>query len=72
LPFQFATGAKALIHQLGRPLRLLRKNFPQTSIGITVAPTEEMVAGLLQRRFDLALISLPFQNEEIDVIPVFE
>ena len=72
MPFQFATGATALIHQLGRPLRLLRKNFPQTSIGITVAPTEEMVAGLLQRRFDLALISLPFQNDEIDVIPLFE
>lgn len=72
LPFQFATGATALIHQLGRPLRQLRKNFPQTSIGITVAPTEEMVAGLLQRRFDLALISLPFQNDEIDVVPLFE
>jgi DNA-binding transcriptional LysR family regulator len=72
LPFQFATGATALIHQLGRPLRLLRKTFPQTSIGITVAPTEEMVAGLLQRRFDLALISLPFQNSDIDVIPLFE
>ncbi len=72
LPFQFATGATALIHQLGRPLRLLRKSFPQTSIGITVAPTEEMVAGLLQRRFDLALISLPFQNDDIDVIPLFE
>ncbi|MDR3701040.1 MAG: LysR family transcriptional regulator [Candidatus Sulfopaludibacter sp.] len=72
LPFQFATGATALIHQLGRSLRLLRKSFPQTSIGITVAPTEEMVAGLLQRRFDLALISLPFQNDDIDVIPLFE
>ncbi|SPE29891.1 putative LysR family transcriptional regulator [Candidatus Sulfopaludibacter sp. SbA3] len=72
LPFHFATGATALIHQLGRPLRLLRKNFPETSIGITVAPTEEMVAGLLQRRFDLALISLPFQNDDIDVIPLFE
>ena len=72
LPFQFATGATALIHQLGRPLRLLRKNFPQTSIGITVAPTEEMVAGLLQRRFDLALISLPFQSDDLDVIPLFE
>ncbi len=72
LPFQFATGATALIHQLGRPLRQLRKNFPQTSIGITVAPTEEMVAGLLQRRFDLALISLPFENADIDLIPLFE
>lgn len=72
LPFHFATGATALIHQLGRPLRLLRKSFPQTSIGITVAPTEEMVAGLLQRRFDLALISLPFQNDDIDVVPLFE
>jgi DNA-binding transcriptional LysR family regulator len=72
LPFQFATGATALIHQLGRPLRLLRRNFPQISIGITVAPTEEMVAGLLQRRFDLALISLPFQNDDLDVIPLFE
>jgi DNA-binding transcriptional LysR family regulator len=72
LPFRFATGATALIHTLGRPLRMLRKSFPNVSIDITVAPTEEMVAGLLDRRFDLALISLPYPGDNLDLIPLFE
>lgn len=71
-PFSFATGATALIHQLGRPLRLLRKRFPNIRIKITVASTEEMVAGLLDRRFDLALISLPFSHEHLTILPLFD
>lgn len=71
-PFQFATGATTLIHRLGRPLRLLSKRFPNTSIQVTVAPTEEMVAGVLERRFDLALISLPFEDERLTVTPLYE
>jgi DNA-binding transcriptional LysR family regulator len=71
-PFHLATGASTLIHRLGPPLRRLRKRFPDTSIQITVSATEEMVAGLLDRRFDLAIISLPFSNDGIDVIPLFE
>lgn len=72
-PFHFATGATTLIHRLGRPLHKLRKAFPNISINITVVPTEQMVAGLLDRRFDLALISLPYnQIENLDVIPLFE
>jgi DNA-binding transcriptional LysR family regulator len=31
-----------------------------------------MVAGLLDRRFDLAIISLPFSNDNIDVIPLYQ
>jgi DNA-binding transcriptional LysR family regulator len=71
-PFHFATGATALIHRLGRPLRLLRKRFPQTPIEITVSATEEMAAGLLDRRFDLALISLPYADPNLQCIPVYE
>ncbi len=71
-PFHFATGATALIHHLGRPLRQLRKRFPGTSIGITVAATEEMVAGLLSHRFDLALISLPYESDRLEIMPLFE
>jgi DNA-binding transcriptional LysR family regulator len=71
-PFHLATGASTLIHRLGPPLRRLRKKFPGTPIDITVSATEEMVAGLLDRRFDLAVISLPFANDNIDVIPLFE
>jgi len=55
----FATGVTTLIYQLGAPLRQLRKRFPNAEIRVTVGVTEEMVAGLLERRFDLALISLP-------------
>jgi LysR family transcriptional activator of glutamate synthase operon len=71
-PFHFATGATALIHQLGKPLRLLRKKFPKTTVKITVSATEEMVAGLLDRRFDLALISLPFDHEHLTILPLFD
>lgn len=71
-PFYFATGGTALIHQLGRPLRLLRKQFPNTPVEITVAGTEEMVSGLLDRRFDLALISLPVEDEHLRLVPVLQ
>jgi DNA-binding transcriptional LysR family regulator len=71
-PFHFATGATTLIHMLGRPLRLLRQRYPDAPIHITVSATEEMVAGLLDRRFDLALITLPFPTENLVVTDLFE
>jgi LysR family nitrogen assimilation transcriptional regulator len=71
-PFHFATGATTLIHRLGGPLRQVRKKYPRTEITVTVAATEEMVAGVLDRRFDLALISLPFPEENLRILPLFE
>jgi DNA-binding transcriptional LysR family regulator len=71
-PFHLATGATTLIHRLGRPLRLLRKQYPLTPIQVTVAPTEEMVSGLLDRRFDLALISLPYDQSNLTIFPLFD
>jgi len=71
-PFHFATGATTLIHRLGHPLQLLRERYPQTPIHITVSATEEMVAGLLNRRVDLALITLPFNTANLVVFPLFE
>ncbi|MDP9170718.1 MAG: LysR family transcriptional regulator [Acidobacteriota bacterium] len=70
--FHFATGATTLIYRLGRPLQLLRQRYPDTPIHITVSATEEMVAGLLARRFDLALITLPFPTDDLSVTPLFE
>jgi DNA-binding transcriptional LysR family regulator len=37
-----------------------------------VGVTEEMVAGLLDRRFDLALISLPIAEDNLKVLPLFD
>jgi DNA-binding transcriptional LysR family regulator len=71
-PFQFATGVTTLIHQLGRPLRELRKRFPNADIGVTVGVTEEIVAGLHERRFDLGLISLPVSEENLKIRPLFD
>src|SRR5260370_11892689 len=71
-PFHFATGATALIYRLGKPLRLLRRRFPQSEILVTVAATEEIVAGLLARRFDLGLISMPVPEDKLTTLPLFE
>ena len=71
-PFHFATGVTTLIYQLGGPLRQLRKRFPNAEIRVTVGVTEEMVAGLLDRRFDLALISLPVSEDHLKLIPLFD
>lgn len=70
--FHFATGATTLIHRLGKPLQLLRERYPDTPMHITVSATEEMVAGLIARRFDLALITLPFATDNLVVTPLFE
>ena len=71
-PFHFATGVTTLIYQLGRPLRQLRARFPTAEIRVTVSVTEEMVAGLHDRRFDLALISLPIPEDNLQIIPLFD
>ena len=71
-PFHFATGLTTLVHRLGPPLRKLRRAMPHTSIQITIMPTEEMVSGLLERRFDLALITLPVNEEHLTILPLFK
>lgn len=72
-PFHFATGATTLIHRLGPPLRLLRQKFPKADIHVTVAATEPIVAGVLDGRYDLGLISLPWpQQRELAIVPLFE
>lgn len=71
-PFHFATGVTTLIYQLGGPLRQLRRQFPNTEIRVTVGVTEDIVAGLLDRRFDLGLISLPVSEERLKIMPLFE
>lgn len=71
-PFHFATGATTLIYRLGRPLRMLRKLYPQLELHVTVAATEEIIAGLFHQDFDLGLISLPVSNESLKVDLLFE
>ncbi|HZQ90676.1 MAG TPA: LysR family transcriptional regulator [Terriglobales bacterium] len=71
-PFHFATGVTTLIYRLGRPLRLLRKQYPNTEIQVTVGVTEEIIAGLQQRRFDLGLISLPVAEDNLRILPLYE
>jgi DNA-binding transcriptional LysR family regulator len=71
-PFNFATGVTTLIYQLGRPLRQLRKQYPNAEIRVTVSVTEETIAGLHNRRFDLGLVSLPVPEENLRIIPLFD
>jgi DNA-binding transcriptional LysR family regulator len=71
-PFHFATGATALIYRLGKQFRRLRQEFPNLDLRVSVLATEEMIAGLLERQFDLALISLPVSEEKVRIVPLFE
>jgi DNA-binding transcriptional LysR family regulator len=71
-PFRFATGVTTLIYQMGRPLRELRKQYPHAQIQVTVSVTEETLAGLHDRRFDLGLITLPVPEENLRIIPLFD
>jgi DNA-binding transcriptional LysR family regulator len=71
-PFHLATGATTLIYGLVQPLRQLRKRFPKARLHITVAATEEMITGLMQRRFDLAIITLPVESSGLRIVPLYE
>jgi DNA-binding transcriptional LysR family regulator len=71
-PFNFATGVTTLIYQLGKPLRQLRKQYPNAQLRVTVGVTEETIAGLHDRRFDLGLISLPAQEANLKIMPLFD
>src|SRR5580658_8322521 len=71
-PFHFACGATTLIYRLGAPLRSLRKRFPDADVHVTVAATERIVDGLLNRRFDLGLLSLPVVQPSLNIVPLFE
>jgi len=71
-PFHFATGLTTLVNRLGPSLRKLRREMPDTPFQVTVVATEEMVSGLLDRRFDLALISLPVNEERLTILPLFD
>lgn len=71
-PFHFASGATTLIYRLGAPLRSLRKRYPGADFHVTVAPTEKIVSGLLDHRYDLGLISLPLEQKALTILPLFE
>jgi DNA-binding transcriptional LysR family regulator len=71
-PFNFATGVTTLIYQLGKPLRQLRKQYPNVEIRVTVSTTEETIAGLHSRRFDLGLVSLPVPEDDLKITPLFD
>jgi len=70
-PFHFATGATSLIYRMRPGLRALRRRFPQLDLHVTVLATEEIVAGLVARQYDLGLISLPVRHDDLRIIPLF-
>jgi DNA-binding transcriptional LysR family regulator len=74
-PFYFSTGVTTLIYQLGEPLKKLRMEYGQAEIRVVVNTTEDTLAGLQDRRYDLGLISLPIAEEnlkQIKIVPLFE
>ena len=71
-PFYFAAGVTTLVYRLGRPLRRLRTQFPKCDFHVSVGTTEEIVAGLIARRLDLGLISLPVAEEQLEITPLYD
>ena len=71
-PFHFASGATTLIYRMAEPLRLLRAKLPNIDLRVSVLATEEMVSGILDGQFDLALISLPVSHPQLQIVPIFE
>jgi len=71
-PFHFASGPTTLIHRLGGPLKRLRARYPHTPIHVMVAPTEEIVARLLDGGCDLGLISLPVSDDRLEIVPLYD
>ncbi len=70
-PFHLATGATTLIYRLRKPLKMLRKRYPHIDLHVTVLATEEIIAGLKDRQFDLGLISLPVSDKSLRILPLF-
>jgi DNA-binding transcriptional LysR family regulator len=71
-PFHFASGATTLIYRLGGPLRSLRRKFPHAMLHVTVGATEKIVSGLMERKFDLGLISLPWTQPDLTILPLYQ
>jgi len=71
-PFHLASSATTLIYRMGAPLRQVRRSYPHADVHVTVAPTEKIVAGLLDRSYDLGLISLPLDNSALKMLPLYE
>jgi len=70
--FHLASSATTLIYRMGPPLRQVRRRYPHADVHVTVAPTEKIVAGLLDRSYDLGLISLPLDNPALTILPLYE
>jgi DNA-binding transcriptional LysR family regulator len=70
-PFHFATGATTLIYRLAEPMRKLRAKFPAMDLHVHVLATEEIVTGVGDGQFDVGLISLPVEERNLQIVPLF-
>jgi DNA-binding transcriptional LysR family regulator len=71
-PFHLASTAVTLANRLGLVLREFRQVYPNCDLRVSVGVTEEIVTGLLERRFDLGLVSLPISSDKVTVMPLFQ
>jgi len=74
-PFHLASTGVTLANRLGQALRELRLVYPKCDLQVSVSATEEIVTGLLERRIDLGLVSLPIAPaaaEKVTVMPLFQ
>jgi DNA-binding transcriptional LysR family regulator len=71
-PFVIGTGLTTLLYQMSEPIRLLRREYPDTEIRIITGSTEDIVLGLRTRAMDLGIVSLPARADGLHLTPLFE
>jgi len=67
-----ATALTVLTYRLPPILNQLRADHPEIELVVSNMPTQDSVAGIIQNRVDLAVVMLPIENRQLQVMPLCE
>src|SRR5712671_6459798 len=67
-----STTLTAMVYRLPPILRQLRNDHPGVDIAISNMPTPQSIAKVLSNEVDLALVTLPVENSELRITPLFQ
>jgi len=66
------TTLTAMVYRLAPILRQLRNDLPGIDLAIANMPTPQSITKLLANEIDLALVTLPLENSELRITPLFQ